>query len=133
MFERKLAMRKFRTDLERYEYVRKFKLSNMSVSEFASINGIPRGTLRDWINAYNNINGKFINVSMVSDKEGCIVQKEDLTINMLSEIEKSKKSTHFNRFDHSIVVIEYKDIKVTTSLKQAERLLEIMYDQVQGK
>ena len=43
---------------------------------------------------------------------------------MLSEVEKKKKSAHFSRFDHSIVVIEYKEIKITTSLEQAEKILE---------
>ena len=41
-----------------------------------------------------------------------------------SGIEKVKRSNHFNRFDHSIVVIEYKEIKITTSLEQAEKILE---------
>ena len=49
---------------------------------------------------------------------------------MLSEVEKIKKSSHFSRFDHSIVVIEYKGIKISTSLNQAERLLEKLYDNV---
>ena len=44
--------------------------------------------------------------------------------NILNEVEKQNKSSHFTRFDHSIVVIEYKEIKITTSLEQAERLLE---------
>ncbi len=34
-----------------------------------------------------------------------------------------------NRFEHSIVVIEYKEIKITTSLEQAEKLLEYPYFQ----
>ena len=51
---------------------------------------------------------------------------------MLGEIEKFKKSTHFSRFDHSIVVIEYKNVKLTTSLEQAEILLgRILDDQIQ--
>ena len=44
--------------------------------------------------------------------------------NILSEVEKANKSSHFTRFDHSIVVIEYKEIKITTSLEQLEKLLE---------
>ena len=50
------------TDQERYEYCRKCKLSGKTISEFARENGLCRSTLRDWMNAYNNINGKFINV-----------------------------------------------------------------------
>ena len=41
----------------------------MSVAAFALKNGIARTTLRDWMKAYNNINGKFINVKKVSKKE----------------------------------------------------------------
>ena len=35
-----------------------------------------------------------------------------------------KKSRHFSRFDHSIVVIEYKNLKITTSLEQAMAILD---------
>ena len=82
------------------------------------------------MNAYNNINGKFINVSNVSEKENQIIGENDITINILSEIEKVKKNAHFGRFDHSIVVIEYKELKISTSLEQAERLLEKLYDKI---
>ena len=80
--------------------------------------------------AYNNINGKFINVKTVSEKENNIIGENDIRVNILSEIEKIKKSTHFTRFDHSIVVIEYKELKITTSLEQAEALLEKLYDHI---
>ena len=118
------------TDQERYEYCRKCKISGKTVSEFARENGIKRGTLRDWMNAYNNINGKFINVKTVSENENGIIENKDIKVNILSEIEKAKKSSHFNRFDHSIVVIEYKEIKITTSLEQAEKLMEKLYDNI---
>ncbi len=62
-------MGKFYTDQERYEYCRKYKISGLTKREFAEQNGINRHTLGDWINAYNNIHGKFINVSAVSEKE----------------------------------------------------------------
>ena len=80
--------------------------------------------------AYNNINGKFINVSTVSENESNIIEEKDVRVNIISEIEKLNKSTHFSRFDHSIVVIEYKELKITTSLEQAERLLEKLYDHI---
>ena len=117
-------MGKYYTDVERYEHCRKCKISGKSVSEYARENGINRSTLRDWMNAYNNIHGKFINVNTVAEKENNLIENEDVKINMLSEIEKIKRSNHFNRFDHSIVVIEYKEIKITTSLEQAEKILE---------
>lgn len=128
--EAKIEKRKFYTDQERYEYCRKCKLSGKTVSEFAKENGIKRGTLRDWMHAYNNINGKFININSVTKNENEIIANKDVTVNILSEIEKVNKSSHFNRFDHSIVVIEYKAIKITTSLEQAEKLLEKLYDNI---
>ena len=122
------------TDQERYEHCRKFKISGLSVAEYARQNGLNRSTFRDWISAYNNINGKFINVATVSDK-GCeLIDNGSYRVNMLGEIEKFKKSSHFSRFDHSIVVIEYKNIKLSTSLEQAEILLRrILDDQIQWK
>ena len=120
------------TDQERYEHCRKFKISGLSVAEYARQNGLNRSTFRDWISAYNNINGKFINVATVSDKECELIDNGSYRVNMLGEIEKFKKSSHFSRFDHSIVVIEYKHIKLSTSLEQAEILLRrILDDQIQ--
>ena len=126
----KIEKHRYYTDQERYEFCRRYKISGKTISEFARENNINRTTLRDWINAYNNINGKFINVSTVAENENNIVENKDLRVNMLSEVEKIKKSSHFSRFDHSIVVIEYKSIKISTSLNQAERLLEKLYDNV---
>ena len=126
----KIERHRYYTDQERYEFCRRYKISGKTISEFAKENNIKRTTLRDWVNAYNNINGKFINVSTVAENENNIVENKDLRVNMLSEVEKIKKSSHFSRFDHSIVVIEYKGIKISTSLNQAERLLEKLYDNV---
>lgn len=123
-------MKKYYTDQERYEYCRNYILSNKKESEYVKEVGLNRSTFKDWLKAYKNINGKFINVSKVSEKENQIVSKEDVRINILSEIEKIKKSSHFSRFDHSIVEIEYKGIKITTSLEQAEKLLEKIYDRI---
>ena len=66
------------TDQERYEYCRKCKVSGKTISEFAKENGLCRSTLRDWMNAYNNINGKFINVKTVSENENNIIEEKDL-------------------------------------------------------
>ncbi len=116
--------KRYYTDQERYEFCRKYKISGLTVDEFAKEYGVNRSTLRDWITAYNNINGKFINVNKVALEENNIITNDMVKANILSEVEKEKKSSHFTRFDHSIVVIEYKEIKITTSLEQAERLLE---------
>mgnify|MGYP004480372389 CR=1 FL=1 len=116
--------KKYYTDQERYEFCRRCKISGQTINEFAKENGICRSTLRDWMYAYKNINGKFINVNTVAADENNIISNESVKANILSEIDKKSKSSHFSRFDHSIVVIEYKEIKITTSLEQAERLLE---------
>lgn len=114
------------TDQERYEHCRKCRISGKTITEYAKEEGINRSTLRDWMNAYKNIHGKFINVTTVSEKENTIIETEDVRVNMLSEIEKKKRRNHFDRFDHSVVEIEYQGIKITTSLEQAEKLLEKM-------
>ena len=72
----------------------------------------------------------FINVSTVSDNDGELIDNGAYRANILREVEKLKKSNHFSRFDHSVVVIEYKGLKVTTSLEQAEKILEKIYDQL---
>ena len=128
--EVRIEKRKYYTDQERYEWCRKCKLSGLPITTFAMENGLSRETLRDWMNAYNNINGKFINVNTVSENENNLIEDKDVKVNILSEVEKKNKSNHFGRFDHSIVVIEYKGIKVTTSLEQAESILEKLYDQL---
>ncbi len=122
--ENNKTKKRYYTDQERYEFCRKYKISGLTVDEFAKEYGLNRSTLRDWITAYNNINGKFINVNKVALEENNIITNDMVKANILSEVEKEKKSSHFTRFDHSIVVIEYKEIKITTSLEQAERLLE---------
>ena len=128
--EIRIEKRRFYTDQERYEWCRRCKLSGMPVATFAKENGLSRETLRDWMIAYNNINGKFINVNTVSENENNLIEDKDVKVNILSEVEKIKKSAHFSRFDHSVVVIEYKGLKVTTSLEQAEAILEKIYDQL---
>ena len=128
--EVRIEKRKYYTDQERYEWCRNCKLSGLPITTFARENGLSRETLRDWMNAYNNINGKFINVNTVSENENNLIEDKDVKVNILSEVEKKNKSNHFGRFDHSIVVIEYKGIKVTTSLEQAESILEKLYDQL---
>jgi transposase-like protein len=126
----KTETHRYFTDQERYEHCRKCRLSGKTVSEYARENGINRGTLRDWMSAYKNISGKFINVNNVSEKENNIIDDEDVVVNILSEIEKKKKNCHFGRFDHSIVVIEFRDLKITTSLEQAEAILAKIYDKI---
>lgn len=111
------------SDQERYEHCRKYKLSGLTLSEYVRQNNLNISTFRDWVSAFDNINGKFINVFEINNNENEIVNTDLFKANILSETEKIKKSSHFSRFDHSIVVIEYKGVKITTSLEQAERIL----------
>ena len=122
---------KFYSDYERFEYCRKFRLSGKTQVEFARENGLSRETLRDWIRAYNNLSGNFINVGTVSEKEGELAAANGITANVLKPEDIIRKSTHFSRFDHSVVVIEYNGIKITTSLEQAEKILERLNGKVQ--
>ena len=92
---------KYYTNQERYEHCRKCRISGKTRSEYARENGINRTTLRDWMHAYRNIHGKFINVKTVSEKENNIIEKEDIRVNILSVIEKKKRMNHFDRFNHS--------------------------------
>lgn len=57
----------------------------MSVAAFVKENGLNRETLRDWMNAYNDIQWKFINVNTVSERENNIIEENDVRVNMLSK------------------------------------------------
>lgn len=118
---------KYYTDYERLEFVKKWKVSKLNRSEFARQNDLAYETFRDWVNAYNNLEGRFVRIDP-SIEGGYIGKKDDVTMNLLSEEQVIKKSKHFSRFDHSIVVIEYKSLKITTSLTQALTILERIND-----
>ena len=60
------------SDQERLEYVKKYKTSGLSVSEFAKRHNLARCTLRDWINAFESISGDFIQVSPSLAEKGFI-------------------------------------------------------------
>ena len=77
-------MGKYYSDLERYEYVRKFRISGKTIRQYAREEGVNERTLGDWIRAYNNMHGKFINVNTVSEKESNIIETEDIRVNMLT-------------------------------------------------
>lgn len=118
---------KYYTDYERLEFVKKWKVSKLNRSEFARQNDLAYETFRDWVNAYNNLEGRFVRIDP-SIEGGYIGKKDDVTMNLLSEEQVIKKSKHFSRFDHSIVVIEYKSLKITTSLTQALAILDRIND-----
>lgn len=119
---------KYKTDYERLEMVKAFKASRLSVMEFSRQKGISRETLRGWINAYNNIDGSFVRLNKVMDEPGTVLTNDDVTVKILDTDQIIKKSSKFSRFDHSIVLIEVGNLKITTSLEQALKILEITYD-----
>ncbi len=122
-------MGKFYTDYERLEFVKKFKESRLSSREFALANNLAVSTFRDWVHAFEDINGGFINIGKALEAPGNVTTEKDYTVSVLSSDNIRKKSSHFTRFDHSIVVIELPDgLKITTSLEQAEKILENHYD-----
>ena len=116
-------MGKFFTDYERLEWVKKWKISHLNMTEFARQNGLAYSTFRDWVYAYQNLEGSFVRIDP-NIGSGYIGSKDDVTMNMLTANDVLKTSKCFTRFDHSIVVIEYKNVKVTTSLEQALIILE---------
>lgn len=116
-------MGKFFTDYERLEWVKKWKISKLNMTEFARKNGLAYSTFRDWVYAYQNLEGSFVRIDP-NIGNGYIGTKDDVVMNMLTNESIYKASKCFTRFDHSIVVIEYKELKVTTSLEQALVILE---------
>ena len=64
--------KKFFTDFERTEYVKKFRTSGLFLRRFAMMHRVNRETLRDWVNAYRNLEGKFIRLDFDSDEAGAI-------------------------------------------------------------
>lgn len=118
---------RYYTDYERLEFVKKWKVSKLNKAEFARQNDLAYETFRDWVRAYNNLEGRFVKIDP-STEGGYIGKKNDITMNLLNEEQVIKKSTHFSRFDHSIVVIEYKSLKITTSLAQALAILDRIND-----
>ena len=64
--------KKFFTDFERTEYVKKFRTSDLFLRRFAMMHRVNRETLRDWVNAYQNLEGKFIRLDFDSDAAGAI-------------------------------------------------------------
>ncbi len=109
---------------------KKYRQSGLGLSEFARQEDINRSTLKDWIAAYHHLQGDFIRIDNLDSKEGVLMDEEDVRLNMLKSNEITKKSTHFTRFDHSIVVIETKEMKITTSLEQALKIVGLIYDRL---
>ena len=123
-------MGKHYTDRDRLDMVKKYRLSGLGLSEFARQEDINRSTLKDWVAAYNHLQGDFIRIDNLDSKEGVLMDEDEVRLNMLKSNEITKKSTHFTRFDHSIVVIETKEMKITTSLEQALKIVGLIYDRL---
>ncbi len=116
-------MRKYYTDKERLEFVKEWKVSKLNQTAFAKKKGLAVATFRDWVHAYKNLQGQFIRIKPNNEIDGNLINEPELRMNMLSEEEKIKKSSHFSRFDHSIVVIEIGKVKLTSSIENAIEIL----------
>lgn len=123
-------MGKHYTDRDRLDMVKKYRQSGLGLSEFTRQEKINRSTLKDWVAAYNHLQGDFIRIDNLDSKPGAILDDDEVRLNMLKDNEVIKKSTHFTRFDHSIVVIETKEMKITTSLEQALKIVGLIYDRL---
>ena len=115
--------KKHYADRERMEIVKKFRASGLSINRYARENGIAYATLRDWAYAFRDLEGKFVRLDFDESDPSRLMSTQDVTMHMLSEEQVRGKSNAFSRFDHSIVVIERKGIKITTSLEQALAIL----------
>ena len=115
--------KKHYTDKERMEIVKKFRASGLSINRYARENGIAYATLRDWAYAFRDLEGKFVRLDFDESDPSRLMSTQDVTMHMLSEEQVRAKSNAFSRFDHSVVVIEHRGIKITTSLEQALAIL----------
>lgn len=52
------------------EYVKKFRTSGLSLRRFTMMHGVSRETLRDWVNTYQDLEGKFIRLDFDGDGAG---------------------------------------------------------------
>jgi hypothetical protein len=118
------------TNRERLDAVKKYRGSGMSASEFARQEGYNRNTLKDWASAYQNLQGDFIRIDNIDETPGILIDEDNVKMNVLKDDEITKTSSHFSRFDHTVVVIETKQMKITTSLEQALRIVELIYDRL---
>ena len=123
-------MGKHYTDRQRLDAVKKYRASNLGLSAFAKQEGYNRSTLKDWVAAYNHLQGDFIRIDNIGSEPGTLIDQKDMKLNMLKGDGITRKSSHFSRFDHSIVVIETKEMKVTTSLEQALKIVGLIYDRL---
>lgn len=123
-------MGKHYTDRERLDAVKKYRASHLGLSAFAKQEGYNRSTLKDWISAYNHLQGDFIRIDQMGNNPGTLIDQKDMKLNMLKGDGITRKSTHFSRFDHSIVVIETKEMKNTTSLEQALKIVGLIYNRL---
>ena len=118
------------TDRERLDAVKKYRASGMSMSEYTKREGLNRNTFKDWASAYQNLQGEFIRIDNLDETPGALIEEENIRMNVLKADEITRTSGHYTRFDHSVVVIETKQMKITTSLTQAIKIVELIYDRL---
>lgn len=76
-------MSKYKSDYERLEMVKKFKCSNKTISQFSKDEKIPYTTIRDWIRAFDNIDGEFVKLKKELSKPGVVLENDDATVKLL--------------------------------------------------
>jgi len=87
-------MGKHYTDRDRLDMVKKYRQSGLGLKE-----NINRSTIKDWIAAYNHLQGDFIRLDNLDSKPGAILDSDEVRLNMLKDNEIAKKSTHFHRLN----------------------------------
>lgn len=121
---------KFYTDIERYEYCKKYKISGLKLSEYARRNNLNRSAFKDWVNAYNIINGKFINVSNVIFNEGELIETEAIPLKILFIL------NFLEEYDVAIRKIDSAEINfivVNSKERMYIQITEIMMDEEMKK
>ena len=62
-------MGKHYTDRDRLDMVKKYRQSGLGLSEFARQEHINRSTIKDWVSAYNHLQGDFIRLDNLDSKQ----------------------------------------------------------------
>ena len=77
--------KKYYTDRERLETVKRLRASGQSITRFARENGIAYATLRDWADAFRDLEGKFVRLDFDESDPSRLMSTQDVTTHMLSE------------------------------------------------
>ena len=75
-------MGKHYSDRERLDAVKKYKISGLRMSEYVKIEGYNRSTFKDWVNAYEFLQGDFIRIDNLEDQPGVLLNEENIKLNL---------------------------------------------------